>query len=543
MYFLAACRDCRVGECLSVPRANGGCPACICEGLLMADCQEFNCTVPCTVQPTPDGCSTCSCPRSTAQQKEAVCPPIPACPSRCQVQLGSGCPRCTCPEEVAPQCPQVTCPHTCTVITGVDGCPACECPPQDRVCPKLPACALGCIDLSDDPQHEGCLSCNCTLAADLIAQNQILPNSEQDPTISPDVEIITIETIDPGLINPTELDVNQLTGDINPNGIAVNNPLTPANGPIDPLLINPNNQPASSIPVNSNIQPAGSPPVNPNIQPVSSLPVNPNIQPVSSLPVNPNIQPTGSLPIIPNIQQAGPLPTHHSTQPEGSILPTPNIQPASVLPNPFAPNAVNPNADVPLPTATRHRPQSHNNGLNNQPTQQSPLLNIPCGETSCPPGCSLCIQRNSCGRCLCGNLARVCPAVPACRPSCISAGPGGCFSCTCPAPSTVGPGGGFNAPGFGPPLGFQPFPGQQRFNPQLVPSILGFSFGSEEREDSPFGPFIRGRPGPVRLGGPARLGGPPRLGRPTHRQPSPGQIAVQNIPQGLLGTSRFEIFV
>ena len=439
-----------------MPRAEGGCSACICNGLLMPDCEQLNCSLPCTLVLTPDGCSACSCPSKSDSnirnllQAESVCPPVPACPSRCQVQHGSGCPHCICPEELGHQCPIVTCPPSCQRVTGQDGCPSCNCPPRDRLCPPMPACPLGCIGSSDQPQLENCLSCNCTLAEKLFLENQILPDEplEVIPITSLDVELITIAAIDSGLVDPTE-----------PNSTPVSNDILPA-------VVNTN---------------------------------------------------------IPTITSSAPT------------IPPSNIQKTSTLPNPFIQNANDLNSGVTIPVAPRQRPNINN--VRSSPPKRRPSLNIPCGETSCPQGCSLCIQSNSCGRCLCGNQARVCPPVPACRPSCISSTPDGCFSCYCPSPSAAaGPEpqsfvSGFDINPFGIPEEQTGLGPQMGFDSQIGPIQFSLNRGSEEAIDQagpPFGPFLKVL-SDIRRG-------------PSNRGPISGQVAVQRIPPGLLGISRFQLF-
>uniref|UniRef100_A0A2P2HZ12 Nascent polypeptide-associated complex subunit alpha, muscle-specific form-like n=1 Tax=Hirondellea gigas TaxID=1518452 RepID=A0A2P2HZ12_9CRUS len=493
---LDECRDCTVGDCLSVPKAEGGCDACICNGLLMPDCELLNCSITCDQLPTPDGCLECVCP-DIAQD---ICPPIPACPSRCQVQLGSGCPRCTCPDEVPSQCPAVTCPTSCTEITGPDGCPACECPPEDRVCPELPACPLGCIDESSDPIHAGCLECNCTIIEELLAENQIIPVDEID--LGPDdfdVELVP-DSVDSGLLIVTEeVDLNFTPIDNLDPTITYPTDADFPNSDVFLTTILPNQFEANNVNLDDNI------PIEPRI--------GPDVNTGTNIPV--------AEPFTPNANPQLPEESQNANPGENNIPESPQVQQTANPESPqVIPNINGENNQGAQRVGSSGRPQDFPNRQNSQPS-----VNIPCGETSCPPGCTLCIQNNSCGRCLCGNAARICAAVPACQPACISSGPGGCFTCGCPAP------GNFLQQFHEPEL--RPFLG-----PQII--VTTFDHDSEERfipilEEGPIiVPIGRGHPGrppPVIRGFP--------VGR---RGPSTGQIAIQNIPQHLLGTSRFQFF-
>ncbi|KAF2345524.1 hypothetical protein FHG87_023720, partial [Trinorchestia longiramus] len=211
-----------------------------------------------------------------------------------------------------------------------------------------------------------------------------------------------------------------------------------------------------------------------------------------------------------------PLASFRPTSPPNPSGPNPvNNGPAIPVAPRVGPNQLRPNFDAPLAPRVGNRPNVDAPRV--RPNQRRP--NIPCGETSCPPGCFLCIQRNSCGRCLCGNSARICPAVPACSPSCITPGRDGCFTCSCPNPQ--GP---FQRiPG--PPAGFSPgpfFPGAGP-PPGQVFKLRGTSNGRQP----PFQPVIR-----VNLARPNQLG---------PRAQSPGRLAIQSIPPELLGVSRFHV--
>lgn len=159
-------------SCLSVPRSDGSCPVCICDGVALADCPsgEVECPADCSVERGPDGCRGCACP-----QGERVCPALPSCPQECQRRIDdNGCPECACD---TPQraCPDVTCPEECTVEMGDDGCPSCRCDPPE-VCPPIPVCLRGCIELDE---NGACFFCNCTLvdtdAFDSIGGDSIPP--------------------------------------------------------------------------------------------------------------------------------------------------------------------------------------------------------------------------------------------------------------------------------------------------------------------------------------------------------------------------------
>jgi len=382
-FFLPDCRDCSLNACISVAKADGSCDGCICNGLLLPDCDALNCTAStpsssCSEQMDIDGCLECIC----TEEIQNVCPPIPACPSRCQIQLTSGCPICTCPDEATERpCPLVSCPASCKETVGPDGCPTCECPPPDTICPQMPACPLGCIDQHEKPAYENCLECNCTIIEELLNDNQIIPTDAIDDALGNEAEIFS-EAIDPGLFLEDNPDVLYDTSTVDLPFDTTTVDFFPPDYPDQTV------SPTANIPPNAGRQPA--PPSH------SDRPSNPLV------PSNSSPNPQRNRPDLSNRMQDG--------------RPNPNQNPQS-----------------------NRQPQPNPN--RNQQTNRQPQPNIPCGDTSCPQGCSLCIQRDGCGRCLCGDNARVCPPVPACPVNCISAGADGCISCNCPSnrlPPNVG---------------------------------------------------------------------------------------------------------
>ena len=512
----------------------------------MPDCQELNCTSNCLEEPTPDGCYECVCSDPVAN----VCPPIPPCPSRCQIKLGSGCPSCSCPEEVTePPCPRVSCPNSCTEITGPDGCPACDCPPPDVVCPQMPACALGCIDRSDEAGYEACLTCNCTIIEDLLEENQIIPTDAagENPNLAPEVEPF-LDTIDPGLVAGPEVRRPEPPASTNPNTLNSSDPRVMSNGM-------PNNG-------------------NPQIE-TTGLPNNVNPQVETVGPPNNGNPEMGSVGLPPNIgnpqaETVGlPLPLGEGAprNPTNSNIPPPPDYVDTFQPDSSGSPSRNPASNPSFSQLPNERQRINPAIPQNGPRQ--PPFDIQCGETSCPPGCSLCIQSDNCGRCLCGEHARICPAVPSCPPQCIGPGQLGCFTCSCPLPSpSQFPGGLVSS-----------LPGLLPSIPTIVREEIDFSsaenfFPASNGRLPPHVTLVRvpssGPPmrhildpfsGQDHLGN--RVNGPnirniqnsPNLNqspfshldpnnRPSRRPqepftPSNGFIALRNIPSDLLGISRF----
>jgi len=130
---------------------------------------------------------------------EGTCPPVPSCPSRCQLRLTGGCPQCTCPEELKPPCPKVSCPRQCQSTTDSNGCPSCECPPAERVCPAIPECPLGCLEQGAD-----CISCNCTVPGKSGPMKEDIDEGLMGTTENVIDEIETTETNIPAEQNPTD---------------------------------------------------------------------------------------------------------------------------------------------------------------------------------------------------------------------------------------------------------------------------------------------------------------------------------------------------
>ncbi|KAG7160705.1 DNA-directed RNA polymerase II subunit RPB1-like 8 [Homarus americanus] len=151
------CRVCQE-SCVSVPRSDGSCPVCICDGVALADCPAnvtLECAPGCTVGPGPDGCGGCDCP----QPDPVVCPALQSCSSDCQTILDdNGCPGCVCSTPKV-SCPPVTCHDGCTMDYDEDGCRRCRCD-GPGTCPAVPRCLRGCINRDD---NSGCFLCNCTL--------------------------------------------------------------------------------------------------------------------------------------------------------------------------------------------------------------------------------------------------------------------------------------------------------------------------------------------------------------------------------------------
>merc|ERR1719259_174524 len=100
-----------------------------------------------------------------------------------------------------------------------------------------------------------------------------------------------------------------------------------------------------------------------------------------------------------------------------------------------SPDYPNPSSDYPNPSPDY--PASPSDQASQfSPSAQSPF-EVPCGASYCQDGCVLCIQSDGCGRCLCGQMATVCPAVPVCKVACIVSRPDGCSECSCPKESQL----------------------------------------------------------------------------------------------------------
>ncbi|XP_063843320.1 uncharacterized protein DDB_G0274171-like [Scylla paramamosain] len=151
------CRVCPEG-CQTVPRADGSCGVCICDGVALTDCQvPLECPESCPVERGVEGCLQCSC-----VGQDALCRPLGACPEECQQLVAdTGCPECICEEREA-LCPPLQCPEGCTLEEEEGGCPSCRCN-APRVCPAIPECLRGCIDRDEE---RDCYFCNCAVEPD-----------------------------------------------------------------------------------------------------------------------------------------------------------------------------------------------------------------------------------------------------------------------------------------------------------------------------------------------------------------------------------------
>lgn len=139
-----------------MPRADGTCPVCICDGVALTDCgaAPSKCSEGCEVERGTHGCLECSCRRRDA----ALCPPLDTCPEACQQLTGdSGCPECIC-DVPKPVCPFIQCPEDCRIVEQEGGCISCRCDPPG-ICPAIPECLRGCINQDEESE---CFNCNCT---------------------------------------------------------------------------------------------------------------------------------------------------------------------------------------------------------------------------------------------------------------------------------------------------------------------------------------------------------------------------------------------
>ncbi|XP_050707972.1 uncharacterized protein LOC126993158 [Eriocheir sinensis] len=134
------CRLCPRG-CHRVPRADGSCPVCICDGVALTEGPSA---------------AAWNVPAVTVTPRCA--PPVGACPEACQQLVGgSGCPECVC-DVPKPVCPFIQCPEDCRIVEQEGGCPSCRCDPPG-ICPAIPECLRGCIDHDEESE---CFTCNCT---------------------------------------------------------------------------------------------------------------------------------------------------------------------------------------------------------------------------------------------------------------------------------------------------------------------------------------------------------------------------------------------
>lgn len=210
------CRVCPEG-CQTIPRADGSCAVCICDGVALTDCQvPFECPEVCPVERGAEGCLQCSC-----AGQDALCQPLGACPEECQQLVAdTGCPQCIC-EEREPVCPPLECPEGCTLVEEEGGCPSCRCDPPP-VCPAIPECLQGCIDRDEESD---CYFCNCAVEPDQpleggVVQQQplappALPDQRPDDDVNEDLpgefDPVDAEPVDP--VEPGRPEVELVCGD------------------------------------------------------------------------------------------------------------------------------------------------------------------------------------------------------------------------------------------------------------------------------------------------------------------------------------------